>query len=68
MTDVAVIIGANRTEAESQLWDVIELEIKLANVSITTQIIYIDVLLYKTCVRYAFLNNGYLCHILDICS
>ena len=33
MTDVAVTLGANRTDAESQLWDVIEFEIKLANVS-----------------------------------
>ena len=33
MTDVAVILGANRSDAESQLWDVIEFEIKLANVS-----------------------------------
>jgi predicted metalloendopeptidase len=41
MTDVAVIIGANRTDAESQLWDVIELEIKLANVSMNTQLISI---------------------------
>ena len=33
MTDVAMIMGANRSEAEKQLHDVIELEIQLANVS-----------------------------------
>ena len=33
MTDVAVILGANRSEAETQLWDIIEFETKLANVS-----------------------------------
>ena len=32
MTDVAMIMGANRSEAEKQLHDVIELEIQLANV------------------------------------
>jgi len=34
MTDVAVILGANRSDAESQLWDVVEFEIKLANISV----------------------------------
>ena len=33
MTDVAMIMGANKSEAEKQLHDVIELEIQLANVS-----------------------------------
>ena len=33
MTDVAVILGANRSDAETQLWDIIEFETKLANVS-----------------------------------
>ena len=35
MTDVAVILGANRTDATLQLWEVIEFEKKLANVSIS---------------------------------
>ena len=40
MTDVAVILGANRSDAESQLWDVIEFEIKLANVRRLESICY----------------------------
>ena len=34
MTDVAVILGAERVTAEKQLWDVIEFEKQLANVSV----------------------------------
>ena len=37
MTDVAMIMGANKSEAEKQLHDVIELEIQLANVSYIKQ-------------------------------
>ena len=33
MTDVATLLGANRTEAESQLWDIVKFEKVLANVS-----------------------------------
>ena len=40
MTDVAMIMGANRSEAEKQLHDVIELEIQLANVSYIKHISY----------------------------
>ena len=34
MTEVAVLLGANRTQAKEQLWEVIEFEKVLANVSL----------------------------------
>ena len=33
MTDVATLLGANRTDAEDQLWKIVEFEQVLANVS-----------------------------------
>ena len=38
MTDVAVILGAERRDAEKQLWEVINFERQLANVSIICSI------------------------------
>ena len=35
MTDVAVLLGANRSDAFTELWQVIEFEQRLANVSNT---------------------------------
>lgn len=34
MTDVAVILGANRTRAENELLDALKFEISLSNVSV----------------------------------
>ena len=54
MTDVAMIMGANKSEAEKQLHDVIELEIQLANVSYTKHISSAILKIYNKRTRYYY--------------
>ena len=54
MTDVAMIMGANKSEAEKQLHDVIELEIQLANVSYIKHISSAMLRIYNKRPRYYY--------------
>ena len=54
MTDVAMIMGANKSEAEKQLHDVIELEIQLANVSFIKHMSSAILRIYNKSARYYF--------------